>query len=34
LAIRKNTVSQESLTASDVIAHLGEAFLDLRAGVF
>ena len=34
LAIRKNTVSQESLTASDVIAHLGGAFLDLRAGVF
>ena len=34
LAIRENTVSQESLTASDVIAHLGGAFLDLRAGVF
>jgi len=34
LAIRENTVSQESLTASDVIAHLGGAFIDLRAGVF
>jgi len=34
LAIRDNTVSQESLTASDVIDHLGRAFLDLRAGVF
>ena len=34
LAIRDNTVSQESLTASDVIDHLGRAFLDLREGVF
>ena len=34
LAIRDNTVSQESLTASDVIDHLGRAFLDLRADIF
>ena len=34
LAILDNMVSQESLTASDVINSLGGAFRDLRAGVF
>lgn len=34
IAIRDRRVSQESLSASDVLAALGEAFTDLRAGVF
>ena len=33
LALRDNSASQESLTASDIITHLGPAFTDLRAGV-
>jgi NAD(P)H-hydrate epimerase len=33
LSLRDNLVSQESLTASDILTHLGPAFFDLRAGV-
>jgi len=33
LALRDGDASQESLAASDIIAHLGLAFNDLRAGV-
>jgi NAD(P)H-hydrate epimerase len=33
LALRDIPTSQESLTASDVITHLGTAFTDLRSGV-
>lgn len=32
LALRDGLASQESLAASDVLAHLGPAFIDLRAG--
>ena len=33
LALRDSHASQESLTASDVLTHLGPAFIDLRAGI-
>jgi NAD(P)H-hydrate epimerase len=33
IALRDSSTSQESLTASDVITHLGPAFTDLRDGV-
>lgn len=33
LALRNGSASQESLTASDVLAHLGSAFNGLRSGV-
>ena len=32
LALRDGPASQESLTASDIITHLGPAFTNLRAG--
>jgi NAD(P)H-hydrate epimerase len=33
LALRDTPTSQESLTASDILTHLGPAFLSLRVGV-